>query len=182
MQLCLVHSADMFYILTQISWQLFVVGLLIVSTECMVAWCATEEFNLYDQPCSAALECLELVVAGGCRPVGHTETALIMPSNTCSRPLECIQSRSHIFNSSPKSDSQHLDCLYICSGIRCMPAHMQVLLSILFLPYLPSSSSVAPGLATNTGSEGLQPSSCHSFVCFVLVSSLMSYYEGGRLK
>ena len=57
-----------------------------------------------------------------------------------------------------------------------MPAHIQILPSthLVFID-LPSSSSVAPGLATNTGSEGLQPSSCHTFVSFVLVSSFSSY-------
>ena len=72
----------------------------------------------------------------------------------------------------------------MCNGIRTilhMLAYIQVLLSTFFISYLPSSSSVAPGLATNTGSEGQQPSSCHSVVCFVLVSSLISY-KGGRLK
>ena len=62
-----------------------------------------------------------------------------------------------------------------------MPAHIQVLLSTFLISYLPSSSSVAPGLATNTGSEGQQPFSCHSVVCFVLVSSFISY-KGGKLK
>ena len=95
----------------------------------------------------------------------------------------CLQSNPGL-EAICNNPSQHPDCLYICSGIGTilhMPAHIQVLLSTFLISYLPSSSSVAPGLATNTGSEGLEPSSCHSVVCFVLVSSFINY-KGGRIK
>ena len=52
--------------------------------------------------------------------------------------------------------------------------------SQLTVHHLPSSSSEAPGLATNTGSEGIKSSSSQIFICFVFVSSLTNYKERKR--
>jgi len=54
--------------------------------------------------------------------------------------------------------------------------------SQLTVHHLPSSSSEAPSLSTNTGSEGLYvvlflPDLRQIFVCFVFVSSLTNYKE-----
>jgi len=50
---------------------------------------------------------------------------------------------------------------------------------MLVVYQLPSSSSVAPGLATNTGSEGKQSSSSQSLVCLAFISSLTSWRRKG---
>ena len=120
----------------------------------------------------------------GCRPDGgHRDWQLSVEHAL--KYLRCVRKTfSPEVMHYPVIHNTHADCLYMCSSIRTilhMPAHIQFLQSTFLISYLPSSSSVAPGLATNTGSEGEQPSSCHSVVCFVLVSSFISY-KSGRLK
>ena len=80
-----------------------------------------------------------------------------------------------------------VNSVWTCVHFRhVLPLHRSLLPTVFFIgrvnvncSYIsynvPSSSSVAPGLATNTGSEGKQSSSSQSLGCFVFMSNLTNW-------